>query len=702
VRGRIPAVNPISRINLAFKAIRELGPRQLGLYGLYKLGLRVGYFKRKTKISDPMSEGHLEYSDLRMEPILSLPDPAEIRNLIGQAGLSRLIAEADEIVHKTVRLFGGEPVPLRLALESSLTHWTNYDTGYSRLPETQLSGLPAADIKFIWEPARFGWALKLGRAYHLTQDERYSESFWRYFEEFHKANPSNLGPNWISAQEVALRILPFVFCGQVFSDSPHSTPTRKACLAFSVASHAQRIIPTLIYARAQNNNHLLSEAAGLITASLALPDHPDAGKWGKSGWKWFNTGLETQIASGGVYVQHSTNYHRLMLQLALWIYAVQGTKDPGQLWDSKAIQTRTGRCYLSSLAWSHLGQATEWLKALIDSNSGRAPNLGHNDGAYILPLTVLPFHDYRPVVQTAFRIFLGTPGFNPGIWDEMSLWFGHKSVGNRQPVSEADSRKPGPEPATVHHPNGKSWVYLRAAQITDRPGHADQLHVDLWWRGLNIAQDAGTYLYNADPPWDNSLTHTAVHNTVMVDGLEQMNRVGRFLYLDRAQGEIISHEGAGDGSWDRIIAMHDGYLRLGTIHCRSVTAHQDGRWEVEDNIQADQGVQEKSIHLIRLHWLLPDWEMDRLEEGTGVRIKSSYGWITLGVSAKGEGQIPPGDLRTLIVRGGERIHGTGSISPNWGWISPTYGVKIPALSFSVTYEGLLPLTFFSEWRFPEG
>ena len=33
----------------------------------------------------------------------------------------------------------------------------------------------------------------------------------------------------------------------------------------------------------------------------------------------------------------------------------------------------------------------------------------------------------------------------------------------------------------------------------------DQLHLDLWWRGLNIAQDAGTYLYNADPPWDNPL-----------------------------------------------------------------------------------------------------------------------------------------------------------------------------------------------------
>ena len=56
--------------------------------------------------------------------------------------------------------------------------------------------------------------------------------------------------------------------------------------------------------------------------------------------------------------------------------------------------------------------------------------------------------------------------------------------------------------------------------------------MDLWWRGLNIAQDAGTYLYNADPPWDNSLTTALVHNTVTVNGRDQFTRAGRFLYLD--------------------------------------------------------------------------------------------------------------------------------------------------------------------------
>ena len=83
-------------------------------------------------------------------------------------------------------------------------------------------------------------------------------------------------------------------------------------------SHAARIIPTLVYARSQQNNHLLTEAAGLLTAGLALPDHPQASRWCALGWKWLNEGLRSQIDLYGEYAQHSTNYHRLMLQVVLW------------------------------------------------------------------------------------------------------------------------------------------------------------------------------------------------------------------------------------------------------------------------------------------------------------------------------------------------------------------------------------------------
>ncbi len=603
------------------------------------------------------------------EHILNLPDIEQVATAIGDEGISQLIAEADEIVAGQVRLFGDNPVPMVITPPGELTHWTDYEVGRKRAGEQ--GGIK--DIKFIWEPARFGWAFTLARAYYLTEDERYSETFWQYFENFQNTNPQNMGPNWISAQEVALRVIAFVFSVQVFSKSTHSTARRATQLASAIAQHAARTPLTLIYARAQNNNHLLSEAAGMITASLALPDHPEATRWSKLGWKWFNRGLETQIAADGSYMQHSTNYHRLMLQLSLWVWALQEGKAS---FDGK----------LGKRATYNLKLATQWLLSLTDSDSGRTPNLGPNDGANILPLSPLPFEDYRPVLQAASKAFLDRPAFEPGPWDEMGLWFGSSSHDTKVNVKQSIAL------STLQA--RRSWAYLRAARFSDRPGHADQLHLDLWWRGLNVAQDAGTYHYNAEPPWENALTHTAVHNTILVDGRQQMTRAGRFLYLDWAQAEIMDHEHSRDGAWEKIIAQHNGYRRLGVIHQRAVTAHQADCWIVEDQLLPTPRSRHSASRGIRLHWLLPDWEWKIDDTGLKIDLLSPYGWVNLTVWSTIR------NLQSSVVRAGEILHGDLPADPTWGWVSPTYGVNIPALSYSVSVEGSIPLTISTEWSFP--
>lgn len=649
------------QLNLAIKALRELGPRKLGLYAWYKLLLRFGYFRNGDSGQWRVDSGELIH-------LLNLPSRDEVSTSLGAKGVAILIAQADEIVNGMVRLFGGEAVPLNLSPQSELSHWTEYELGIMKVRQS--------DIKFVWEPARFGWAFTLGRAYHLTEDERYSETFWRYFEIFQEANPENLGPNWISAQEVALRLIAFVFASQIFFKSPHSAH-RTFNLATAIAQHAARIPPSIIYARAQNNNHLLSEAAGLITASLALPEHPEASRWSKLGWKWLNHGLITQIAEDGTYMQQSTNYHRLMLQLVIWVHALSG-----------------GEELLSQRARSNLQRATRWLLSLIDEQSGCVPNLGHNDGAYILPLTILSYQDYRPVLQTASQIFLNESVYEPGIWDEMSLWLVQRS--HFPTLNPAPNFGQAVQPANVTTTlrASQSWAYLRAVKLHDRPGHADQLHLDLWWRGLNVAQDAGTYLYNADPPWENALTNTAVHNTVMVDELEQMTRAGRFLYVDKAQAELISRDRDEICEWERVIASHDGYLRIGILHQRTVTVDKDHRWIVEDQLLPTLRTSHSALHTARLHWLLPDWDWKADSSGLKFELLSPHGCIRLEI------QSPLSNLQPSIVRAGEVLHGELPAHPTWGWVSPTYGVKTPALSISIWAEESLPIVFSSKWIFP--
>ncbi|HEB64398.1 MAG TPA: alginate lyase family protein, partial [Chloroflexi bacterium] len=589
-----------AKLSLAWRATRQLGVSQTAWYTWYQLLLRSGYLRLAT--ASPPRRVPLSTAWVQRIP---LPAPQTLREVLGEDGIAQARAAADEITEGKARLFGGPPLPLNLTLPPDLAHWTRHDTA-ATLREMNLP-----DVKYLWEPARFGWVFALGRASRLTGNPVYAAAFWEYAETFWESNPPYRGPNWESAQEVALRLMALAWAGTVFADAPASTPERMARLTRSLAVHAARIPPTLAYARAQNNNHLLSEAAGLLTAAALLPEHPRARRWRALGLRWWRWGLVHQVAPNGEYIQHSANYHRLMLQLSLWMETIcpEANRPPQR---------------------AALERATRWLLALCDPQSGGVPNLGPNDGAYIFPLTGLPFGDYRPVLQAAARAFLKEMPFPPGAWDEMAAWFSPHPHPRPLPRGERGAVARARHHAPQHLPRGgegqaahsailrgpHSWAYLRAARLTSRPGHADQLHLDLWSAGRNLLLDAGTYLYNAPPPWDNALTHAAVHNTVTVDGLGQMTRAGRFLYLDWAQGEIVSRERAPDGSRERLRARHDGYRRLGILHERSVTLHADGRWVVEDLLTGPPD----TPHTFRLHWLVADgeWKLGTGDWGLGI------------------------------------------------------------------------------------
>ncbi len=646
-----------SRLYFTFKAARQLGPTQTALYVLYRFGLQTGHYKR---VESSTVENSQSFSTLHS--LFSLPDRDQLAQTLGDDGQRAMLAEADEIVGGKFRMFGGEPVKIRITFDQTLLHWTAYETHKVPIPDSQF---PISDIKFIWEPARFCWAYVLGRAYHLTQNEIYAKAFWSYFERFTNANPPYLGPHWMNGQEVAIRLMALVWAGQVFETAAASSVERRVHLAQSVAEHAARIPPTLAYARAQNNNHLLTEAAGLYTAGLALPDHPQVSEWRALGWRWLNWVFRHQISSYGEYIQHSTNYHRVMLQTALWVNAIKDADWPG-------------------LTMQSLERATHWQFSLLDPASGRTPNLGANDGALILPLAVTPFNDFRPTVQAAARAFLRfqMPG---GVWDEMSLWLG---------LDEHEKAYESSLYLADHLQGPDSWAYLRATQFPSRLGHMDQLHLDLWWRGLNVTQDAGTYLYNADPPWDNPLVSTRVHNTVTVDGQDQMTRGGRFMTLDWFPAYSKSVVPVDETVLGQVVAYHNGYP--GVRHKRTVTVYTDERWVVEDKLIS------VASHAYRLHWLLPDWEVVNrewnMEEGRfNLNLQSPFGPLKLTIHYS---PLSSSNANFNLIRAGEQLAGEGEVLSFEGWTSPTYGEKVPALSLAFEVQSELAMKFTTEFVFP--
>lgn len=678
-----------SRLWLAYKALQELGPRSVGLYALYQLGLRTGHYQRQLATSLARLKEQNRPPHLNIHSCLPpLPNRDAMLEIIGNH-VGQLYEQADEIIDGKVRLFGGQPVPLILNSPESLSDWTKYAR------KNQIDG---QDIKYIWEPGRFGWACTLAMAYHLTHAERYAATFWQHTERFLTSNPPFYGPQWTSAQEVAIRLISLAFALQVFSLSRQATQERLEFLAQAIVTHAERIPTTMVYARSQNNNHLISEALGLYTASALLPEHPLAPKWHMLGRDWLQYAFLTQITPDGTYIQHSTNYHRLMLQAALWAFAVHDHS-----FSNEPILPE-----ISTL----LKASTRWLWKLVDPETGRVPNLGHNDGAYILPLTVCPYHDYRPVIHAAAHRFLHENLVPHGAWHDMGGWLcspqDQTQSGNRLDfwlASPTPQELTSQSPLIITNQKNGSWALLRAATYHSRPAHADQLHLDLWWRGLNLAQDAGTYLYNALPPWDNSLSSAFVHNTLVIDDQEFMLRAGRFLFLNWAQAKIVTVQTPPDGSLESLTVQHNGYRSIGVLHSRQVSTYDDGRWEVIDQLDGQTSL----MHSARLHWLLPDWEYEIHDTsevhnlpGCDIRINSPFGWVSLkvGVSSSSENNRPIRAKNFQLVRAGKLLFGSGTVSPIAGWTSPTYGDKIPALACIFEISQSLPISIKSEWILP--
>ena len=642
----------VKKIGFGLKAAFQLGPAQIINYLRYQAGLRSGYYHLRTP-SASMNQLLPDEAFIH-DWFMHLPNK-EAFSSFGEDYRSQIIKEADEIADGKVSLFGVDPVPLELTPPDNLAHWTFHETGKVRLS--------TEDIKFIWEPARFGWAITLGKVYLLTNEERYTEIFWKYLEEFSQKNPLNRGPNWQSGQEVALRLIALVIAVHLFKSANCSNDDKIMALLMLISDHAERILPTLAYAKAQNNNHLLSEAVGLYTAGVFLSRHPRSGKWKATGLKLFNQAIENQIDHDGEYIQHSTNYHRMLLMLSLWMYYLLDN-------EGKEFESRISK---------KLALAATWLAGQLDYLSGKVPNLGHNDGSNILLFTNTGYSDYRPVIQASSRAFLAKAALPAGKWDDLCIWLGlpvtpvlPESIDLRK--SWLINRIGSPE----------SWASMRAKRYTNRPAHADQLHVEIWHQGVNVACDAGTYLYNAAPPWDNQLSSTLVHNSISINSQDQMTRASRFLWLDWAKAKIALNNP------NSINGIHDGYLRSGVMHKRKLENQAENEWLVTDKLIQVNGKKLKKS--IQLNWLLPNW-LYEIEENS-ITFNAPFGVMRLELFTRA-GILADG---LNIIRAGKSLIEKED-SVNHGWYAPTYGVKIPALSVQYSVTGLLPIEITTRFSF---
>lgn len=503
----MPIQARIMRTLLIADAAWRLGPRALGRYGRYRLSMMSGQAGRR--LSGALAPRGPFLTDQPAPPPPLLPD------------------EAREALH--IRLATLPPPAVHGPFSPAA-------------PALGIDLFGPGDVRPVWEANRFQTLPLLAQAARLWPEAGYQAALDVWLGAWLAANPPFLGPNWACGQEAALRALHLALALALLEQDQAPAPAARAVLQL----HARRIAATARYAQAQDNNHSISEPAGLYACALLLGDAPGRDHAAAE----LAVAMARLVAADGGFAQVSTGYHRLLLDVLSIV---------------EWLRLRHGAPGLPAPFPARAAAAATWLARLVAAD-GATPRLGHQDGSAFADLSAAGPADARGSAERAMRLFAqASAGFagDPGC-----AWLGLRAMpAAARPGHWRAAGSMGWEAAGAR-------ALLRTGPLRFRPGQADLLHFELWDGARPLLADAGTGAYNpapADRWWLDYFSSAAAHNLIVFDGQEPMPRASRFLHA----------------RWPGTAAMADGAARRDThghTHRRRVLP--EGRlWRVLDEVE---------------------------------------------------------------------------------------------------------------------
>ncbi len=446
------------------------------------------------------------------------------------------------------------------------------------------------DIKYLWEMNRHLQLVTLAQGYALTREAKYLRVLQQHLESWIRACPSGRGPNWCSALEAAIRLINWSIAWQLAGGSAapcfagaEGARFKRAWLD-SVYQHT-RFVHGYFSRHSSANNHLIGEAAGLYIAGLTWPCWSKLRDWRQAARQILEREALLQSSADGVNLEQAVCYQQFVLDFLL--LALLAGRSAGERF-SAAYEQR-------------VAAMLEFLAALMDAG-GNVPMIGDSDDGAVTRLAQSPdFCAYRSLLASGAILFgNGELKFKAGKLDDKTRWlFGPRA-------EELFSRVDGPHappPRSRAFPGGGYYVLGCEFETRDElrlvadagplgyrsiaaHGHADALSFTLSLGGLEFLIDPGTYAYHGGGPWRAYFRGTAAHNAVRIDGLDQSQPGGDFMWLKQAR--------AGCDAWETSAAMdvfegwHDGYLRLSdpVLHRRRIALDKRARCVViEDRLQ---------------------------------------------------------------------------------------------------------------------
>lgn len=396
-----------------------------------------------------------------------------------------------------------------------------------------------SDIRVVWELNRLGHLLRLNDTAEFLNELR----------TWHDQNPYGRGPNWTCAMEVALRAMNVLIAFERFRTSPQLDSDALRFVLRLLQQHGRYIQNNLEFSYIATSNHYLSDVTGLLWLGNLLPELNEAESWKTFGLTELLREMDKQILPDGADFESSTGYHRFVLELFLYSFAL----------------CRENKIEIPPKYWRKLHQMLEYVNAYLRPD-GLAPLIGDTDGGQVLPFREHSADDHAYVLDFGAEVFN-----DPGL------------------MLPAETSQAFPDAGIYIMRSSDCYLCFNAsgAGINGRGshGHNDALSIEVSASGHAFIVDPGTYVYTANLEMRHAFRSTAYHSTVKIDGEEQNTTDVNmpFVIGNEAQPRVLQWQS--NENYDKVVAEHYGYRRLGSpvTHRRTVTFNKpESSWLIED------------------------------------------------------------------------------------------------------------------------
>jgi hypothetical protein len=524
------------------------------------------------------------------------------------------------------------------------------------------------DIKYLWEPNRHLHLVALAQAYRLTHEPRFLDGVQRQLESWFDQCPYLLGPNWSSSLELGIRLINWSIVWQLIggASSPvfaggNGASFRGRWLT-SIYQH-MHFIRGHFSRYSSANNHLIGEAAGLFVGAVTWPYWARCRRWADDAQGVLEREAQLQNAPDGVNREQAVSYQQFVLDFLLLPALAGRVNDRG----------------FSREYWQRIEAMLEYLASIMDFG-GHVPMIGDADDGYAVRLSQEPdFCPYRSLLATGAILF-GRGDFKAKAsrLDDKTRWL---LGADAERDYDALPAEPQALPVRRAFPDGGYYI-LGCDFETDREirgivdagpvgylsiaahGHADALALTLSVGGREFLVDPGTYAYHTQKQWRDYFRGTGAHNTVVVDGENQSEIGGNFMWLRKAAARCEKWESS--AGMDYFAGTHDGFARLAdpVSHRREIRFDKRTRhFYVTDTLEC------RDAHRVECFWHFSE-DCDVSIEANALTAVNNGARIRMILSDP--------KLRFDLCR--------GQSEPPCGWISRSFDVRVPTVTARVVLE----------------